>query len=752
MFEITTANQDLFENFQKKGKAYRDGVYDFTFDNAFIVYHANLTHENTYIALNVKDGTSVRVLATKDKILKPEEYRKLVPHILDAIKYTGDMKYLLDYAETNEEMIDFIFREILPKYGYRVREEQIKLSKEIYKGLVHNKISICEAEVGTGKTLAYLVAGVAARDSFHIYGKITNPPVTITTSSIELQNSLMNKEIPILSEALMTYKVIEKPLIAVLRKGKEHYLCPRRFIDFFNTISDYPEKYQRIINYFTTHKTLQRAFDLDVLPFSSSIKKRICVKGSCYKCKYQKVCKYNNYIRDSLDYRHYYDFQITNHNLFLTANKHNSILRESPYVIIDEAHKLSETARDIYGQEINETTIVKYLNMVKYHCKSDVKLSAYKELINRINAMNTVLFQSFKRAMRNNVELEKDFLINLSIAEKQTIQNLIDYIQTLESYKTALKGRVELQGERIIENLESLLKEDRVSIWLKMEEDETITVCSMDNHVGVNLERDLWKKTRGYALLSGTMSNGVDFDFFKKENGIDVVPSRKIKESYTKSPFDYSNNTRLYIPEDLPLPSNSCSEQYINAISDRIVELVKATNGHTAILFTSYKVLYLVYENTKDKLCEYDLFCMSRSNRNAISDFKKSNNGVLFASGSMWEGVDCQGDVLSSVIIVRLPFPLRSVSAELKKMEYDNDVKFINEYIVPTMLIKLRQGMGRLIRNENDTGLISILDTRARRRYTEDVKNVTSRFPQIESIDEIKEFFKEVKAESYFEN
>ena len=448
----------------------------------------------------------------------------------------------------------------------------------------------------------------------------------------------------------------------------------------------------------------------------------------------------------------YYDFQITNHNLFLTANKHNNILKESPYVIIDEAHKLSETARDIYGQEINETTIGKYLNMVKYHCKSDVKLSSYKELINSINAMNTVLFQSFKRAMRNNVELEKDFLINLSIAEKQTIQNLIDYIQTLESYKTALKGRVELQGERIIENLESLLKEDRVSIWLKMEEDETITVCSMDNHVGVNLERDLWKKTRGYALLSGTMSNGVDFDFFKKENGIDVVPSRKIKESYTKSPFDYSNNTRLYIPEDLPLPSNSCSEQYINAISDRIVELVKATNGHTAILFTSYKVLYLVYENTKDKLCEYDLFCMSRSNRNAISDFKKSNNGVLFASGSMWEGVDCQGDVLSSVIIVRLPFPLRSVSAELKKMEYDNDVKFINEYIVPTMLIKLRQGMGRLIRNENDTGLISILDTRARRRYTEDVKNVTSRFPQIESIDEIKEFFREVKAESYFEN
>lgn len=102
MFEMTRNDQELFERFQQERKAYRDGVYDFTFDNAFIIYHVNLVHENTYIALNIKKGTGVRMTSTKNKIYKPEGYRKLIPYVLSAIRYTGDPKYFYCSADKIE--------------------------------------------------------------------------------------------------------------------------------------------------------------------------------------------------------------------------------------------------------------------------------------------------------------------------------------------------------------------------------------------------------------------------------------------------------------------------------------------------------------------------------------------------------------------------------------------------------------------------------------------------------------------------
>ena len=154
---------------------------------------------------------------------------------------------------------------------------------------------------------------------------------------------------------------------------------------------------------------------------------------------------------------------------------------------------------------------------------------------------------------------------------------------------------------------------------------------------------------------------------------------------------------------------------------------------------------------TKDKLSAFDLFCMTRSNRTAIQDFKKSPNGVIFASGSMWEGVDCVGDMLSSVVIVKLPFPRRSAVMEQKKAESNDVHDFIRKYATPEMLIKLRQGVGRLIRSESDTGLISILDSRAASgEHGKHVANVLQKYPRVHSLDEIEAFFRAVKPKEYF--
>ena len=155
---------------------------------------------------------------------------------------------------------------------------------------------------------------------------------------------------------------------------------------------------------------------------------------------------------------------------------------------------------------------------------------------------------------------------------------------------------------------------------------------------------------------------------------------------------------------------------------------------------------------TKDRLADFNLICMTRSNKSAIADFKKSKNAVLFASGSMWEGVDCAGDGLSSVIITRLPFPLRSALMEQKKDKCSSVPEFVQKYAVPEMIIKLRQGVGRLIRNETDTGLVSILDARAYSgANAAKVQRVLRKYTRVRSLDKIEEFFHEVKPQEYFD-
>ena len=145
------------------------------------------------------------------------------------------------YSVPKSDFIDIVFRNILPKYGYAVREEQIRLSKTMFEGLTRKRVTLSEAEVGTGKTMAYLVASLAASLYDERYSMNGNP-ITISTSSIELQQAIVKKEIPELSRMLMENGMIHGPLVAVIRKGKEHFFCPARYNDFYKEISKYLRK------------------------------------------------------------------------------------------------------------------------------------------------------------------------------------------------------------------------------------------------------------------------------------------------------------------------------------------------------------------------------------------------------------------------------------------------------------------------------------------------------------------------------
>ena len=747
MYEITYEDKETLAGYIGKRMAYDGGIYDFTFEGRYLIYHARVMGEWHYIALDMTTGVG-SVMYRGKKLLRIADKYTVIPYICNAIKYTGDRRYGGVMESDPIEIIDSIFRDILPKYGFNVRDEQIELSKRIFRGFISYEVSLCEAEVGSGKSLAYLVAGVVVRKSFSL-----STPITISTATIELQNALVEKEIPRLSVILMDSGFIDRPLKAIVRKGKEHFFCWFRYEDFIEKLSRNPEKHEKILRLFNESSLPSNAFDLDKLRLPGSVKKKIRVSGGCGKCEFRDDCRYYSY--SNHDARNPdIDFQVTNHNQYLMSEKLGAkdqtyLLKPSEYVIIDEAHRLKEAA-DVYGERLCERDIPKYINEVKTLCADENRRNEYRNSISIALKLNIRLFEIIRGLIRSDDREDGRGTIFAVDTEMTTLVRRLR--NTIESLEASRNHSSVVHGRYILHTLDTLITSSKILTWAESDENGTVTLCCCPKNVGREMYKYLWSNGHHHILTSGTMSDGRSFEYFEKESGVDRVRKDRKQYSSTPSPFDYAGNTRLYLPDDLPIPSDAGDEKYVSAIAERITELVKVTHGHTAILFTSYRMLNAVYEKVKDRISGYELIRMTRSNRNAIRDFKKKDNVVLFASGSMWEGVDCAGDKLSSVIIVRLPFPLRSAAMEEKKSASANVSAFINEYAVPEMLIKLRQGVGRLIRCETDTGLISVLDTRAvRSRYSERVQAVLSKYPRVENLDEIREFFHSVKHKEYFE-
>ena len=432
---------------------------------------------------------------------------------------------------------------------------------------------------------------------------------------------------------------------------------------------------------------------------------------------------------------------------------YNSIERRFEATELVQAlyHKLKDAAESVFGTELPENEIPYYIEQVKPLASTKVSERRYKNFLGEIAIANEQLFESLKKKV-NPEDRDEDHgtRMILNPTEVGLLSRIAETIQEIEQMRRPIPNGMNELGKMLLKKLKVLCQPSKNSTWLEEDEKGILHLCGVPKNMGKVLYETVWSNQVGHVLTSGTLSDGETFNYFVQEIGLGNISRNRMKITKTESPFDYEEHTRLYIPKGMPFPATD-SESYLQAIAKQVLSLVEATNGHTAILFTSYKVLSAVYERTKDLLGKYELFCMTRANKTAISDFKKSRNGILFASGSMWEGVDCVGDCLSSVIIPRLPFPIRSALLDQKKELSPDIQEFIQTYAVPEMLIKLRQGVGRLIRSETDTGLIAILDCRAENGpYAERVQSVMSKYPEVKTIDEIYDFFKTVKSEDYF--
>ena len=252
-------------------------------------------------------------------------------------------------------------------------------------------------------------------------------------------------------------------------------------------------------------------------------------------------------------------------------------------------------------------------------------------------------------------------------------------------------------------------------------------------------------------LTSGTLSAAGDFSAFKRASGLDKIFRNFLLETTQPSPYNYRDNCLLYLSDKVPYPKRS-SKTYIKALTDEVERLIYTAYGHTAVLFTSYSVMGNVFSRLEKRGLPFPLFKLERSTSNAIEDFKKSGNGILFASGALWEGIDIPGDTLSMLIIAKLPFASPDRISEYEQTLYPSFHDYLNNVIAPEMLVKLKQGFGRLIRAVDDTGVVAILDIRAHfcGAYFERIIKALPNCRTTDCLNDVEVFLQTVKELGYF--
>jgi ATP-dependent DNA helicase DinG len=670
-------------------------------------------------------------------------------------KLTSFESYGCCYPETGEGLIKFIFEVVFKTFGYSIREEQVELSIQMYQTMINQKISLSDVPVGLGKTHAYLVAAIVQRHFNKVFDLVLRP-VMITTSSIELQRAIVKDYLPEISKMLLVFGISKRPITSVIRKGKDNYLCDLRLSNYIQNIDPKKKKVDEII-------TLRKIKELDEIDLdeiqgvSQYDRKRICVNyNSCQVCLKKNICRYQRFMRNVK--KPNIDIQVCNHNYYLAdvirrSKALSALLPEHDVTIIDEAHKLTDAARQMYGSSISQREIYMLAKKAIPKKLKSKESRQLKYLGEELMTYSTLMFKELVNNIPKHIDRDETekFETVLSSIGRVHLSRIILKIEELIRKMNPAEKRFLADLRRMVKDLK-VFQNWGIIYWLEKPFLKGQCVfASIPIALSKELGFDLWRSDGSKILTSGTMAVNDDFGYIESELGIKVAVPGSVEFLSKESPFDYRQNCLLHIPENMPYPSKIDNE-YLLKITDEIEKLVKVSNGHAMVLFTSYRPLKIVYENLKHRLSDYEMILMSRGKKDSINKFKQTKNGVLFATGSAWEGVNIPGDLLSHLIVVKLPFPIPDPISEYERTMYSSMEAYIDAVVVPKMLIKLRQGVGRLIRKETDTGVISILDARAssRGKYHDRVIEALPNCKKATQVGEIKHFFARVKSNDFY--
>jgi ATP-dependent DNA helicase DinG len=668
--------------------------------------------------------------------------------------------------------------------AYEFRRGQLQMAQSVEEAIAEKRHLIVEAGTGTGKTLAYLLPVIRS-------GK----RVIISTGTKNLQEQLFQKDVPFLERAL--FGDSGNKLSVCYMKGRNNYLCRKKLYDLTNepilSGLEEIEHFGAIAAWEKTTGTGDRS-ELAELPEASALWHKLDARAdTCLgqKCKEYDRCFITEMRRRAAES----DIVIVNHHLFfadlaIKLEAENApdagVLPDCGVVIFDEAHELEEVAGNYFGISVSNTRMEELARdtenlMQREKLYTSGISSAISSLRERSQLFFSLIpagegrfsFDSRKEFLEENgeeydtlnqslrrigAELEQlpqkpeqvfsvarraqQLRVQLSFVMEDENPNTVFWIErrgfrgmpntSAHRYQegSALKGRGFSRAEdtplRPGASAPEGRRSGRTSVFLQATPIE----------VGEILRECLWSKMETAVLTSATLAVGGGFDYIRQRLGLDHA-----REFVVPSHFNYESQVILYVPPDLPDPR---TPQFAAQASDRIKHLLEITRGRAFVLFTSYAQMNEIYDRLLGVL-DFPMLKQGDAPKSALlEEFRITPHAVLFGTSSFWQGVDVQGEQLSCVIIDRLPFAVPSdpiVAARVKAIDAGGGNAFF-EYQVPSAVITLKQGFGRLIRSLHDRGLLALLDNRIlKKQYGKVFVESLPSYTRTTDLRKVEEFF-----------
>lgn len=610
---------------------------------------------------------------------------------------------------------------------FEYRAEQQRMAVEVGQALEKKRPVIVEAGTGVGKSLAYLIP--AALLAFRQKRK-----AVVSTHTINLQEQLIAKDIPIVQRLLP-----ETPFTAVLLKGRGNYLCPGRLARSMKAVTELfttaeHEELQALWKWKqqTTGGTLS---DLDFTP-SPNVWAQVCSEPhACTQrtCGPDSGCFYQDARRRAAEAH----MIVLNHTLFFTmlasqedmGTEGEGFLFPNDFVIMDEAHTMENTAAKQLGLHISQSGLRFDLGRL-YNPRSQKGLFALARRADAVTACARLheQIEEFFGTVREAATFSpagKEFRVRRpGLVENSLNGALIEVTQHIRSVEEGedqaenLRTEITEMGRRLGEvraGLEEFLTQSREGhvYWVERSgmDGRNLSLHAAPIDVSPLLRALFFSGQKTCVLTSATLGTGdSNLRYFRRRCGAEKVRAVEIG-----SPFDWERQMKLYLVRNLPDPR---TDGYESALEEWIKHFLELSQGRAFVLFTSYKLMESLAARLESWMAQkdWDLLVQGKGKprHQLLADFKASISSVLFGTESFWTGVDVPGEALSNVIITRLPFAVPDHPLTAARIEFieDHGGNSFMEYSVPEAVLKLRQGVGRLIRTRKDKGIAVILDPR----------------------------------------
>jgi len=585
--------------------------------------------------------------------------------------------------------------------GYSPRAAQIEMATKIAEAMAAGQHLIAEAGTGTGKTFAYLIPAV-----------LTRKKVIVSTGTKNLQDQLYHKDLPVIRKALSRI-----PFKASLLKGRANYLCTYRLELALNSAFGYAREEAAALAQIKAWSRRTQTGDVsevadvqegDPVWYHATSTTDNCLGQNCPDYADCFLTKARKQAQES-------DVVVVNHHLLcadwsIRNTGFGELLPDAEIVIIDEAHQLAETASNFLGVTVSGKQLTDLADDALAEYFTDAKdmpdlRTACEDLQHEVKDMRLAFGLELRRGDWKDIEENPKIAGALESLQKQ-LARLTDQLERASVRSKGLESCFD-RAEALDMQLETLIKETDGQ-WIKWYETygKSFALSRTPLDIAKEFRGFMARHQATWIFTSATLSVANNFAHFSRNLGL----SGALSQSW-ESPFDYPNQALFYHPRGLPQPSDP---EFTDKIIEFVVPVLEASRGRAFFLFTSHRALQRAAQLLEGRI-DYPLLVQGTKSKGVLLEqFKQLGHAVLLATASFWEGVDVRGDALSCVIIDKLPFASPGdpvLKARLAAMEQQGRNPFF-EHQLPSAIIMLRQGVGRLIRDVEDRGVLMVCDPR----------------------------------------